>query len=162
MNILADVDDDDDIENPHAEKVKRQANLKKSRDSLFAFLDDMEIRESAKLEDLESGSDDDDDDNIDNLVNDADDSVDLNSSQVTLVSPNTFRKNTTQTEYDTDLQKNKNNESSTGGTMSNSTKRPNSRDKAIAKLEKIGEVTSNTKGKPKKNSFFACCAGNRD
>ena len=53
MNILADVDDDDDIENPHAEKVKRQANLKKSRDSLFAFLDDMEIRESAKLEDLE-------------------------------------------------------------------------------------------------------------
>ena len=53
-------------------RSKTSGKFKEIRDSLFAFLDDMEIRESAKLEDLESGSDDDDDDNIDNLVNDAD------------------------------------------------------------------------------------------
>jgi len=153
MNILSDVGNDNETLNSHKERVNRQDNLKKSRDSLFAFLDEMEIRESAQLEDLESSDDEDNykaNEDVDTKVNYND--VDLNSSAVKIVSPNTFRHNT--------KTNNETGESSTGGTMSN--KKITSRDKAIAKLEKIGEVSSKAKAKKKTASFFACCAGDRE
>jgi hypothetical protein len=154
MNILSDVGNDNEALNSHKERVNRQDNLKKSRDSLFAFLDEMEIRESAQLEDLESSDDEDNykaNEDVDtHKVNYND--VDLNSSAVKIVSPNTFRHNT--------KTNNETGESSTGGTMSN--KKITSRDKAIAKLEKIGEVSSKAKAKQKTASFFACCAGDRE
>ena len=124
MNILSDVGNDNETLNSHKERVNRQDNLKKSRDSLFAFLDEMEIRESAQLEDLESSDDEDNykaNEDVDtHKVNYND--VDLNSSAVKIVSPNTFRHNT--------KTNNETGESSTGGTMSN--KKITSRDKAIA------------------------------
>ena len=166
MNVLSDFGEDEDELNAHNDRVNRQDNLKKARDSLFAFLDEMEIRESAQLEDLES----DDEDGKQNMPGASDnsnesddehDDVDLNSSQVKIVSPNTFRK--TNTNHDNDMQsKGTGEQSSTGGTSS-TIRVGNSRDKAIAKLEKIGEVSKQQQGKSKEKGFsiFGCCAGDR-
>ena len=94
--------------------------------------------------------------------NDEHDNVDLNSSQVEIVSPNTFRKTNTNNDHKMPL-KGTGEQSSTGGTSSITNAR-NNKNKAIAKLEKIGEVSSQKKGKskPKGFSVFGCCAGDRE
>ena len=167
MNLLSDFGSDEDELNVHEERVNRRDNLKKARDSLFAFLDEMEIRESAQLEDLESDNEDGKknmpgtNDSSDES-NDEHDNVDLNSSQVEIVSPNTFRKTNTNNDHKMPL-KGTGEQSSTGGTSSITNAR-NNKNKAIAKLEKIGEVSSQKKGKskPKGFSVFGCCAGDRE